>query len=232
MRARGWGGWVLFTWLSVQAASGVPQGPQVFTIDAAASHVLIEVGKTGMFGFAGHAHEVLAPSVTGRVSVEPNDWQRSSVSLEFNAAALKVNGKGEPPSDVPQVQQVMLSAQVLDVKRFPTVAFRSRRVSGAPPAVNGVALAIEGDLTLHGVTRPLTIHASATLQADRLTARGTFVIKQTDFGIRPVTAGGGTVKVKDEVQVEFVLEARRAPGAAALHDINRGLDPFNRTPLI
>lgn len=103
------------------------------------------------------------------------------------------------------------------MKRFPTIVFRSRRVSAAPPVATGVALAIEGDLTLHGVTRPLTIHASATLHADRLTARGTFVIKQTDFGIRPVTAGGGTVKVKDEVQVEFVLEARRsatAPGSA------------------
>ncbi len=131
------------------------------------------------------------------------------MSLEFNAAALKVSGKGEPAADVPQVQQVMLSEQVLDVKRFPTVVFRSRRVSAGPKAANGTALAIEGDFTLHGVTRPLTIHATATLGPDRLTARGTFVIKQTDFGIKPVTAGGGTVKVKDEVQVEFVLEAHR-----------------------
>ena len=71
---------------------------------------------------------------------------------------------------------------------------------------------LEGDLTLHGVTHPLTVHSNATLQANRLTARGTFVIKQTDFGIRPVTAGGGTVKVKNEVEVEveFVLEARRS----------------------
>lgn len=217
MRPIGWGGWVFLTWLLAQAASGVPQGPQVFTIDAAASHVVIHVGKTGLFGFAGHAHEVLAPTVTGRVSVEPDDWQRSSVSLEFDVAAFKVSGQGEPPADVPQVQQVMLSEQVLDVKRFPTVAFRSRRVSAAPPAANGVVVAIEGELTLHGVTRPLTVHANTTLQAERLATRGSFVIKQTDFGIRPVTAGGGTVKVKDEVQVEFVLEARRsgtATGAA------------------
>ena len=215
MRAHGWGGWVFLTWLSMQSAGGLTQGPQLYTIDAATSHVLIQVGKTGMFGFAGHAHEVVAPSVTGRVSVEPNDWQRSSVSLEFKAGALTVSGKGEPPADVPKVQQVMLSEQVLDVKRFPTVAFRSRRVSAAPPATDGLALTIDGDLTLHGVTRPLTIHARATVQADRLTARGTFVIKQTDFGIRPVTAGGGTVKVKDEVQVEFVLEAMRSATAPA-----------------
>jgi len=212
MRARVLGRRVLLAWLPVQAftASGVMQGPQVFTIDAANSHVLIQVGKAGMFGFAGHAHEVLAPSVNGRVSVEPDDWQRSSVSLEFNAAALKVSGRDEPPGDVPQVQQVMLSEQVLDAKRFPTVAFRSRRVSVTPRAVNGLDLAIEGDLALHGVTRQLTIHASATLRPDGLTARGTFVIRQTDFGIRPVTAAGGTVKVKDDVQIEFDLQARRS----------------------
>ncbi len=61
---------MILTWLSVLAVGGVAQGPQVFTIDTAASHVLIQVGKEGLLGFAGHAHEVLATAVTGRVSVE------------------------------------------------------------------------------------------------------------------------------------------------------------------
>jgi len=33
--------------------------------------------------------------------------------------------------------------------------------------------------------------------------RGSATLKQTDFGITPVTVAGGTVKVKNEVKVEF-----------------------------
>jgi polyisoprenoid-binding protein YceI len=167
------------------------------------------VGKSGAFSFAGHNHEVLAPAVTGRVTFDPSDWQRSAVVLQFDASALKVTGKGDPPADVPKVQAVMLSDAVLDVKRYPTVAFRSRRVSATPRTPTTVNLVIEGDVTLHGQTRPMTVRATAVLESDGMTVRGAFPLKQTEFGMQPVTAAGGTVRVKDEVQVEFQLKARR-----------------------
>jgi polyisoprenoid-binding protein YceI len=184
------------------------QGPSTLTIDAANSRVVIEVGRSGMFGFAGHDHEVIAPAVAGRVTFDPADWQRSAVALQFDASALKVTGKGDPPADVPKVQSVMLSEQVLDVGRFQTVAFKSRRVSATPRTPNAVDLVIDGELTLHGQTRPMTIRAATTLEPDGLTARGAFTIKQTEFGMTPVTAGGGTVRVKDDVRVQFDLKAR------------------------
>jgi polyisoprenoid-binding protein YceI len=202
-------GAVILAWVSAAAVMTM-QGPSTFTIDAANSRVLIEVGRSGMFGFAGHDHEVLAPAVTGQVTFDPGDWPRSSVSLHFDASALKVTGKGDPPSDVPKVQSVMLGEQVLDVRRFQTVAFKSRRVSATPRTPNTVDLVIDGELTLHGKTRPMVIRALTTLEPDGMTARGAFAIRQTDFGMTPVTAGGGTVRVKDEVQVQFDLKARRA----------------------
>ena len=42
-----------------------------------------------------------------------------------------------------------------------------------------------------------------------LTAQGKVEIRQTDFGMRPVTAAGGSVKVKDEVTVTFAITASR-----------------------
>ena len=200
-------GLIVLEWLSATAAVTV-QAPATFGIDAANSHVVIEVGRSGLFGFAGHDHEVIAPAVTGRVTFDPNDWGRSTVALQFDASALKVTGKGDPPADVPKVQTVMLGEAVLDVKRFQTVAFRSRRVSVTPHTPTSADLVIDGDLTLHGQTRPMTIRATTTVRPDGLTARGAFLITQTEFGMTPVTAGGGTVRVKDEVRVEFDLKAR------------------------
>jgi polyisoprenoid-binding protein YceI len=191
------------------AAAGVVQRTGL-TIDARESRVVIDVGKAGVFAFAGHAHEVIAPAVRGTVTLDAGDWQRSTVSLEFDAAALRVSPTSEAQADVPEVQRVMLGERVLDVSHFPTVTFRSRRVSVTPTGPNSGDLEIEGDLTLHGVTRLVTVRAATTLDVSgALTTRGAFAVKQTDFNIQPVTAAGGSIRVRDEVDVRFVLKARQ-----------------------
>jgi polyisoprenoid-binding protein YceI len=205
-----WGA-VPAVWLVALAVAPAWRGPTVLTIDPGESRVTIFVGKAGLLSFAGHAHEVVAPVVRGRVTFDPMDWPKASVSLEFDAAALRVTGKGEPASDLPAVEKTMLGAQVLDVERFPTIAFLSRRVSVVTGASGPAALTIDGDLTLHGKTRPMTIRARASLDASgRLTATGAFALKQTDFGIVPVTAAGGTIRVKNDLDIQFVLKASPA----------------------
>jgi polyisoprenoid-binding protein YceI len=192
-----------------QAALSSGSGTMVLAIDAATSQVLIQVGKTGMLGFAGHAHEVAAVDVHGRVTVDPADLPHATVSLSFAAAAMRVNGKNEPPADVIEVQKVMLGEQVLDAARFPTIAFASKRVSVTARTAGAADVVIEGDMTLRAVTRPMTVRASLSLEPDgRITARGSFVLKQTDFGMVPVTAAGGTIRVKDELDIQFVLRTR------------------------
>ena len=107
----------------------------------------------------------------------------------------------------------MLGEQVLDVRRFPTITFQSRRVSAALHAGAGqAALTIDGDMTLHGTTRPITVRADATIdRSGRVTATGRFALKQSDFGMVPVTAAGGTIRVKDEIDIRFVLESESKP---------------------
>src|SRR6185503_17488672 len=145
--------------------------PRTFVVDPARSRATIDVGKSGAFSFAGHTHEI--------------------------AAALRVTGKGESADDVPKVQQTMLGEQVLDAKTFPSITFESISVTGkgAPPALD---LVVTGRLTIHGVTKTVTAPVSVKADGRSVTASGRFVIKQTEFGIKPVSVGG-VVKVKDEL---------------------------------
>lgn len=199
------------TWLVAQAVAPAGRGPTVLTIDPGESRVTILVGKAGVMSFAGHAHEVVAPAVRGRVTFDPMDWPHATVSLQFDAAALRVTGKGEAAADVPTVEKTMLGAQVLDVEHFPTIAFQSRHVSVVIATGGPAALTIDGDMTLHGKTRPMTIRASASVDASgRVTATGAFTLKQTDFGIAPITAAGGTIRVKNDLDIQFVLKASPA----------------------
>src|SRR5438093_2773930 len=182
--------------------------PRTYVIDASASAVQVHVGKSGVFGFAGHTHEVLAPRFDGRVEADPEDLARSSVELAFAASALKVSEQGEPEGDAPKVQEVMAGPKVLDVSRFPEIRFRSRQVSGRRTAEGVFELQVTGEVSLHGVSRAVTVPVRVALAGATLTASGRTALAQRAFGIEPVTAGGGTVKVKNEVGVEFRIVAR------------------------
>lgn len=181
-------------------------GPRTFTVDTEHSRALIDVGKSGAFSFAGHTHEVEAPLTSGVVHLDPDVPSHSDVRLEFNAAAMKLTGKGEPPADVPKVTQAMLGDQVLDVKRYPTITFESTSVTarGALPALD---LSVAGKLTIRDTTKPVTASVAVKVDGPMLTATGKFTIQQTDFGIKPISVGG-VVKVKDDLTITFTIAAR------------------------
>ncbi len=192
------------------AAAGLAaaaQTGQEFRVDPASTSVVIQVGRAGLLAFAGHNHEVAAPAVDGHISLNSADLSRSRVALQFDAKALKVTGRGEPAGDVAEVQRTMLSERVLDAARYPTIAFESDQVSVQKRSGDGFTIRVDGRLTLHGVTRPASASVVVRLDGNRLTARGQATVRQSDFGIRPVTAAGGTVRVKDEVDVTFSVVA-------------------------
>jgi polyisoprenoid-binding protein YceI len=192
--------------------TGAPRGGRAdearYQLDAAASRVVIHVGKSGVFGFAGHEHEVVAPALRGSVAADPDRIGQASVEVTFDAAALRVTGAGEPAGDVAEVQRTMLGPECLDAARFPTIHFVSTAVMGLGRQPDGHRAAIRGTLTLHGVTRPITLPARIEFKNDGVEASGSVTIRQTEFGIRPISKGG-VVNVKDELPVDWRLVARR-----------------------
>lgn len=184
--------------------------PSSFTIDPQQSRVVVQVGKSGVFGFAGHTHEVVAPVQEGRVVADPGSLPGSSVTATFRTATLQVSGQGEPPGDAPKVQEIMLGPKVLESARFPEITFRSKTVSGRSVSAMVWEVQVTGDLTVHGVAHAVTVPLKVELAGDVLTATGRTSLRHDWFGLEPVSAGGGTVKVKNELGVELKIVARRA----------------------
>lgn len=180
-----------------------------YVVDSTASALTIRVGRAGLFGFAGHEHEVVAPRLEGTVLADPEDLSRSSVALRFEAAALTVTGKGEPADDVPKVQARMVGPELLDVTRFPAITFQSRKVSGRLVAPGRYELQVTGDLALHGTTRSVTLALRVELSGDDLTASGELSLRHTDFDMKPVSVAG-VVKVRNEIEVDYRIVARLA----------------------
>jgi polyisoprenoid-binding protein YceI len=64
-------------------------------------------------------------------------------------------------------------------------------------------LKIDGDLTLHGVTRRITIPTEVTLSGNDMRARGEFSIDRDDFGVKATSAFHGMVRVRNKIKFTF-----------------------------
>jgi polyisoprenoid-binding protein YceI len=193
--------------LAVLAASPASAASRTYAVDAGTSEVRIHVGKAGAFGFAGHTHEVVAP-VKGEVVADPDNLGGSSVALSFDASGMKVLAEAEPAGDVPKVEEAMKGPKLLEVARFPTITFKSQRVSGRPATGGAYDLEVAGEMTIHGVSRPLTLAVHVEVAGETLTATGKAVLRHDQFGLQPISAGGGTVKVKNEIGVTYRIVGR------------------------
>ena len=181
-----------------------------YTVDAGSSQVRVHVGKAGIASFAGHEHEVRAPIKWGTVVADPDDPTRSRVELGFETAALTVSAEGEPAGDAPKVQEAMVGPKVLDAAHFPAVSFRSTRVVLRQSTTSAYELEVAGELSLHGVTRALVVPVRVETAEGRLVANGRMRLGQRDYGIHAVGVGN-LVKVKDELEIEFHIEAHSSP---------------------
>jgi polyisoprenoid-binding protein YceI len=177
-----------------------------YSVDPQRCSLAVHVGKAGLFKFAGHAHEVTGNRCTGEVVADAEELGRSSVALTFETAALQVSEKDEPSGDAPKVQAAMV--KLLEVGRYPEMRFVSSSVSGRVLEPQTFELQVTGELTLHGVTRRITVPVRVVQQGDGLRASGSLRVKQSAFGMDPISVAG-VVKVKDELRIDFEIAAQR-----------------------
>ena len=174
----------------------LPLHAETRQIDTAQSTLTVFVYKSGLFSAFADDHIVDAPIARGTIS----DAAPLTVVIGVQAGDLKVRDPKLSADKRAEVQTRMLSAEVLDTQKFPTIAFESTAVE--PGGAD--RWTVTGRLTIHGQTRPVTF--PVTRANGRY--RGSVTLKQRDFGITPISIGGGTVKVKDEIKIEFDVVPR------------------------
>jgi len=169
---------------------------QEAAIDPQRSTITIHVGKAGIFSVAGHEHWVNAPISSGVIRESP------APQVEFTIETVKMTVKPDPKVDAKTQAEIQkdMREMTLETQKFPLIIFRSSRVDKLAEG----QWKVEGNLSLHGVAKPvgLTVKRSG----ESYTAQT--VLKQTDFGINPITVGGGVIKVKNEVEIDFQIFPR------------------------
>ncbi len=158
--------------------------------DTQKSVLTVRVYKSGLFSAFAHDHEIRAPIQRGRF-----DEQERAVEFTVRSADLKVLDPDGSDGERTQVQHTMEGPKVLDPDKFPEITFHSTSIEAAGQGRWNV----QGDLTLHGQTHPVKVE----VEGESGHYRGSVRLRQSEFGMTPVSIGGGTVKVKDEVRIEF-----------------------------
>jgi polyisoprenoid-binding protein YceI len=181
---------------------------RTYTIVPSESSFWVFAGKTGIFSAFAHNHEIGVKSFSGRVVVPAAGAGGGSLEMEVDAPSLVVLDKEPSEEDKKKIFNSMHN-EVLESAKYQKIAFKSVSVSDVKQTgSDAYSFVVNGDLSLHGVTKRIAVPVAATVTPQHLRATGKYTLKQTDYGIKPYSAAGGSIKVKDEVVVNFNIVAK------------------------
>ena len=179
----------------IAAASFSAQAADKYDIDPTHTQVQFTYNHLGFSNITGRFDEV-----GGEFLFDAADPTKSSVSITIPVSSISTG--------VDKLDEHLLKADFFDATQFPTATFKSTGVTAAGEG----KLAVAGDLTIHGVTRPVvldvTINGIGEHPMRKLPAAGfdaSAKIKRSDFGV-----GAYVPAVGDEVTIAITVEATKA----------------------
>lgn len=147
--------------------------------------------------------------VTGTLTADDTQPDRSSVTVDIAASSLDTR--------VQQRDDHLRSADFLEVEKYPTIGFRSRRVDNAH-ANPGDEFKLVGDLTIKDVTREVTLdvvyegRGNDPWGGERVSFSATTKLDRRDFGLtwnQALEAGG--MLVSNDIRISIDVQAVRQP---------------------
>lgn len=181
-----------------------------YRVDAGRSRFVVKAFVTGMFSAFGHSPTIAIRDFAGEAQFDPDSLKDASLNLRIKADSLEVTDDVSD-KDRREIERQMRD-DVLETNRYPEIVFESTDVSADKITGGQYRARINGNLSLRGVTRNCTINAQVTVTEGGLRAHGEFPLRQSDYNIKPVSAAGGTIKLKDELKFSFDMVAHQGRG--------------------
>jgi len=193
----------------VPAASAAPVPAGAYTVDKAHTSLIFRVSHLGFSTYTGRFTRLDA-----NLQFDPANLTTSRVNVDIDPRSIEADNA---PSGF---LQTLAGKDWLDADRFPDMTFRTKSVEVTGPGT----FRVNGELTLHGVTRPLALearynggYASHPYEPHArvgFSAQGKF--KRSDFGVSyGIPAPGSIMGVSDEVQVTLESEFTGPPPRVA-----------------
>lgn len=184
------------------------QATRSYALDSSQSKFVARAFAGGLLWFKGKDHLVAVREFSGQAQITPGSITPASLEMTAKAASM-VETRDVFTEQEKQIINKELREIVLEPEKYPDITFKSTRVTGKSTGGDRYELKIEGNLTLHGVTRGITIPTEVTLSGNDMRARGVFSIERDDFGIKATSAFHGMVRVRNKIEFTFDIEGHQ-----------------------
>jgi polyisoprenoid-binding protein YceI len=179
-----------------------------YTLDPAKSNFVVQAFSTGLLSAFGHDPKIAIRDFAGEAEFVPAGVNLQEARMHMRVLSNSLETTDDFSEADKQEIHHRMTAEVLQTSRFPEILYECTRVTASGSGDRYWA-ALNGELTLCGITRPVSISARVIVNGNSLRASGEFALRQTDFGIAPITAAAGTIRVKDEVKCTFDIVAHK-----------------------
>lgn len=178
------------------SACPVAAATETYTVDATHSAALFKVKHFGISFVAGGF-----TNISGRIVVDRDSLGNSSVEIAIRTASVNTH--------LEKRDEHLRNADFFNVKKYPTMSFKSSRVRKLKDNVGEVT----GSFTLHGVTKTITTTVTFLGETDvpwgqhRAGFKTSFSINRSDYGMDKLLGPAG-----NDVQITLLVEAMRTDG--------------------
>ena len=176
-----------------------------YRFDPGHGRFTVQAFATGLLSFLGHSPTFAVRHFGGELRWQPDAPDDAGLAVTVRADSLELTDSVRP-GDREEIEGRM-RREVLEVALYPEIRFQADEIATSTVAENRYRLRVGGLLTLHGVTRREAIDAEILHYNDGVQLGGKFSLRLSDYRIRPVTALGGAIKLKDELRVAFDIVA-------------------------
>ena len=205
------------TQFNPQAYEDIPPGEgRVFWIDGQASEVHVFVWRGGPLAGEGHNHVMRVAKMDGAAFL-PNDMLKHQLRFDivFPVSGIEVDppelrhelggafDSGITSEGARGTREHMLGTGVLDAQHFPTIGLSVTQAYGEPPK-----MALDIQISLHGLQRHRMVPVTISRDDGEIRVSGSFVIEQSDFGIKPFSALEGALYIQDPIMIQFNVVGR------------------------
>ena len=179
-----------------------------YRIEPGRSRFTVQAFAAGLLSAFAHSPTFAVRDYRGEVRLGATA-QGLELDLTINPDSLDLEDRVKD-SDRREIEGRM-RGEVLETSAYREIEYHGRAVRAETIDQGRYRLVIGGDLRLHGVTRPHQLDAELVVFGDGLRLGGVDRLRMSEHGIGPVTALGGTIKLKDELTITFDLAALPEP---------------------
>ncbi len=192
---------------STAASEAADTSADRYVVDGRSSRFTVKAFATGMLARMGHNPTIGIRDFSGEMKFNPGKLEAGSFRLVIQSASLSVQDDISD-KDLREIERLM-KQEVLETAKFPEIVYDAPSIPVTKMAESLYSAALNGKLTLHGVTRNQPMSVRVALFGTMLRASGDFTLDQTDYNIKLVSVAGGALKLKDELKFSFEIVARK-----------------------